>query len=74
MVDGGIIEAPVPSYAHVLGNPSDAVPPAGMNTIDHPVVNVHGMYTDKRAAEVQADGAVPLWEIVPEVATQLGLL
>ena len=74
LVNGGIIPEPVPSYAYVLGNPSDAVPPAGQNTIAHPAVNVHGMYTDERAAEVQADGAVPLWEVVPEVAKTLGLL
>ena len=74
LVDGGILDSAVPSYAYVLGNPSDAVPPAGANTIDHPAVNVHGMYTDERAAEIQADGAIPLWEAVPEVAKQLGLL
>jgi len=65
LVDAGVIQEPVPSYAYALGNPSDAVPPAGMNTIDHPAVNVHGMYTDERAAEIQADGALPLWDIVP---------
>lgn len=65
LVDAGVIPEPVPSYAYALGNPSDAVPPAGMNTISHPAVNVHGMYTDERAAEIEAMGAIPLWEVVP---------
>jgi len=65
LVEKGIIESPVPSYAYVLGNPSDAVPPSGMNTIEHPAINVHGLYTDERAAEIQEAGALPLWEIVP---------
>ena len=53
------------SYAYVLGNPSDSVPPMGANSIAHPALNVHGMYTDERAAQVQADGAIALWEVVP---------
>ena len=65
LVSAGVISEPVPSYAYALGNPSDAVPPAGKNTIAHPAVNVHGMYTDSRAAEIQAAGAIPLWEVVP---------
>ena len=65
LVDAGVIPAPVPSYAYALGNPSDAVPPMGKNSIAHPALNVHGMYTDERAAEIQAEGALPLWEIVP---------
>jgi nitrite reductase (NO-forming) len=65
LVDAGVIPAPVPSYAYVLGNPSDAIPPAGMNTIAHPAMNVHGMYTDKVASEKQAAGAIPLWDVVP---------
>ncbi|MGD2107386.1 MAG: copper oxidase, partial [Nitrosopumilaceae archaeon] len=65
LMDAGVIDAAVPSYAYVLGNPSDAVPPAGLNTIDHPAVNVHGMYTDEVASEKQAQGAIPLWEVVP---------
>ena len=65
LVEAGVIAAPVPSYAYALGNPSDAVPPAGMNTIKHPAVNVHGMYTDKVASEKQAKGAIPLWDVVP---------
>ena len=65
LIDAGVLTDPVPSYAYALGNPSDAVPPMGMNSIAHPATNVHGMYTDERAAEIQADGALPLWEIVP---------
>jgi nitrite reductase (NO-forming) len=40
------------SYAHLLGNPSDAIPPAGKNSVEHPMVNLHGLYTDERAAEI----------------------
>jgi nitrite reductase (NO-forming) len=65
LVDAGVIEAPVPSYAYALGNPSDAVPPVGKNTIAHPAVNVHGMYTNDRAAEIEASGAIALWKVVP---------
>ncbi len=39
-------------YAEVLGNPSDAIPPPGKNTIPWPKFNLHGLYTDERAAEV----------------------
>jgi len=65
LVDAGVIPAPVPSYAYALGNPSDAVPPMGKNSIAHPALNVHGMYTDDVAADKIAEGALPLWEIVP---------
>lgn len=65
MIDAGILTDPVPSYAYALGNPSDAVPPVGKNSIAHPAVNVHGMYTDDVVAEKIADGALPLWEVVP---------
>ena len=65
LVEAGVINAAVPSYAHVLGNPSDAVPPKGKNTIAHPAVNVHGMYTEKVASAKQQAGAVALWEVVP---------
>jgi nitrite reductase (NO-forming) len=40
------------SYAHLLGNPSDAIPPMGKNSVEHPMVNLHGLYTDERAAEI----------------------
>jgi len=65
LVAAGIIPAPVPSYAYALGNPSDAVPPMGMNSIAHPAVNIHGLYTDKVASELKADGLIPLWEVIP---------
>ena len=41
LVEKGVLEAPVASYAYALGNPSDAVPPMGMNSIAHPAVNIH---------------------------------
>ena len=65
MIDAGILTDPVPSYAYALGNPSDAVPPMGKNSIAHPAVNVHGMYTDEVVEQKIADGALPLWEVVP---------
>lgn len=65
LVSAGVIPAPVASYAYVLGNPSDAVPPLGMDSIAHPAVNVHGLYTDAVASEKIANGAIPLWEVVP---------
>ena len=66
---GVILEEPVPSYAYALGNPSDAVPPMGMNSIAHPAVNIHGLYTDAVASEMQASGDyVALWEVIPVVA------
>ena len=68
-IDAGIINFPVPSYAYVLGNPSDAVPPAGLGTIEHPAVNLHGMYTDDVASEVKTNGAIALWEVVPTLPT-----
>ena len=68
LVDAGILEAPVPSYAYALGNPSDAVPPTGVNSIAHPALNIHGLYTDEVASELQENGVIPLWEVIPVVA------
>ncbi len=65
LVAAGILEAPVPSYAYALGSPSDAVPPMGKNSIAHPAINIHGMYTDEVASELKADGVIPLWEVIP---------
>ena len=65
LVNAGVIPEPVPSYAYALGNPSDAVPPMGKNSIAHPAINVHGLYSDDRAAEIEAAGAIPLWKVVP---------
>ena len=42
----------VASYADVLGNPSNAVPPSGKNSMSHAKLNLHGLYTDTRAAEI----------------------
>lgn len=41
-----------PSYAEALGNPSDSIPPKGKNSLSHPKINLHGSYTDERAAEI----------------------
>ena len=65
LINAGILTEPVPSYAYVLGNPSDAVPPMGMNSIAHPAINVHGLYTDEVAQMKIDQGAIPLWEVVP---------
>jgi len=65
LVAAGIIPEPVPSYAYALGNPSDAVPPMGKNSIAQPAVNIHGMYTDEVVSELKADGVIPLWEVIP---------
>jgi len=65
LIDAGILTDPVTSYAYVLGNPSDAVPPMGMNSIAHPAVNIHGLYTDEVASEMKDAGLIPLWEVIP---------
>ena len=71
LVEKGVLDAPVPSYAYALGNPSDAVPPMGMNSIAHPAINIHGLYTDEVASEMQEQGMIPLWEVIPQVAEAL---
>ena len=69
LVEKGVLEAPVPSYAYALGNPSDAVPPMGMNSIAHPALNIHGLMTDEVASEMKESGDyVALWEVIPVVA------
>ncbi|PBO85146.1 MAG: copper oxidase [Thaumarchaeota archaeon] len=65
LVDAGIIPAPVASYAYALGNPSDAVPPMGMNSIAHPAVNIHGLYSEDVVSEMKDAGMIPLWEVIP---------
>ncbi|RNJ80024.1 MAG: copper oxidase [Nitrosopumilus sp. H8] len=65
LVDAGVIDAPVASYAYVLGNPSSAVPPMGTDSIAHPAVNIHGLYTDEVASEKKAAGMIPVWEVIP---------
>ena len=71
LVEKGVIEAPVPSYAYALGNPSDAVPPMGKNSIAHPAINIHGLYTDEVASEMKDKGDIALWEVIPVVAEML---
>ena len=71
LVEKGLIEAPVPSYAHVLGNPSSAIPPMGMNSIAHPAINIHGLMTDDVASEQKEKGYIALWEVIPDVAAAL---
>jgi nitrite reductase (NO-forming) len=71
LVEKGVIEAPVASYAYALGNPSDAVPPMGKNSIAHPAINIHGLYTDEVASEMQENGMIALWEVIPVVAEML---
>ncbi len=65
LIDAGILTDPVPSYAYALGNPSDAVPPMGANSIAHPAVNIHGLYTDDVVSEMKDAGMIPLWEVIP---------
>ena len=70
-VGAGVIPEPVVSYAYVLGNPSDAVPPMGLNSIAHPAINIHGLYSDSVVSELKADGLIPLWEVIPVVAEMI---
>ena len=49
------VNPPVASYAYLLGNPSDAIPPMGEESIEHPKINLHGLYTDERAAQIKAE-------------------
>ncbi len=65
LIDAGILTDAVPSYAYALGNPSDAVPPMGANSIAHPAVNIHGLYTDDVVSEMRDAGMIPLWEVIP---------
>lgn len=72
LVEKGVIPAPVASYAYALGNPSDAVPPMGEQSIMHPALNIHGLMTDNVASEMQASGDyIALWEVIPIVAAML---
>ena len=40
----------------------------GANSIAHPAINIHGLMTDEVASELQDNGAIPLWEVIPVVA------
>jgi len=65
----GVVQGAVDTgmYAGVLGNPADAVPPSGPQSIAHPALNVHCMCSDAVAAQQAADGAVELWVAVPAI-------
>jgi nitrite reductase (NO-forming) len=41
---------------------------AGVNSIAHPAINIHGLYTDEVASEMKDNGVIPLWEVIPVVA------
>jgi len=58
------------SYVGALGNPYDAIPPAGAQSISHAAKNVHCMCTDDVASAQIADGAIPLWEAVPAILAE----
>ena len=74
LVDAGVISSPVPSYAHVMGNPTDAIPPMGANSIAHPAQILHGQYTDERAAEILSEtGAVTGSQVLQIVNDALGI-
>lgn len=69
LVEKGFIQEPIASYAYALGNPSDAIPPMGANSIAHPAQNIHGLMTDDVASEMQASGDyIALWEVIPVMA------
>jgi nitrite reductase (NO-forming) len=65
----GVVQGAVDagSYAGVLGNPHDSVPPAGADSMSHPALNVHCMCTDDVANAAIENGALPLWEVIPAV-------
>jgi len=71
----GVVQGAVDhgSYAGVLGNPSDAVPPMGMNSIAHPALNVHCLCTDDVANSLKESGAVAIWEAVPAILKAAGV-
>jgi len=65
----GVVQGAVDTgmYAGVLGNPYDAIPPYGEQSIMHPAKNVHCMCSDGVAAAQAAEGAVELWVAVPAI-------
>ena len=67
-VIGGAVAAG--SYVGALGNPYDAIPPAGAQSIDHAAKNVHCICTDEVASAQIADGAIPLWEAIPAILAE----
>jgi len=65
----GVVQGAVDTgmYAGVLGNPYDAIPPYGEQSIMHPAKNVHCMCSDAVAAAQAESGAVELWVAVPAI-------
>ena len=65
----GVVQGAVDTgmYAGVLGNPYDAIPPYGSQSIHHPAKNVHCMCSDAVAAAQAESGAVELWVAVPAI-------
>jgi nitrite reductase (NO-forming) len=55
------------AYSGALGNPYDAIPPYGEQSIMHPAKNVHCMCSDAVAAAQAESGAVELWVAVPAI-------
>ena len=70
----GVVQGAVDTgmYAGVLGNPYDAIPPYGSQSIHHPAKNVHCMCSDNVAAAQAAEGAVELWVAVPAILAAAG--
>ena len=70
----GVVQGAVDTgmYAGVLGNPYDAIPPYGEQSIQHPAKNVHCMCSDDVAAAQAAEGAVELWVAVPAIIAAAG--
>jgi len=64
-VIGGAVAAG--SYGGALGNPYDAIPPYGEQSIMHPAKNVHCMCSDGVAEAQAAEGAIELWVAVPAI-------
>ena len=67
-VIGGAVGAG--SYAGALGNPYDAIPPYGEQSIMHPAKNVHCMCSDSVAAAQAAEGAIELWVAIPAILAE----
>jgi nitrite reductase (NO-forming) len=67
-VIGGAVAAG--SYAGALGNPYDAIPPYGAQSMMHPAKNVHCMCSDGVAAAQAAEGAIELWVAIPAILAE----
>jgi len=64
VIDGAVAHL---AYSGALGNPYDAIPPYGEQSIQHPAKNVHCMCSDAVAAAQAESGAVELWVAVPAI-------